>query len=169
MIFAALQRAVPKPHARKRRKNGWILEDTWRLVDERVSAQRNPARDQTSIWRLSRAIVASLKGDRRQRVKTTGAEVEHLLGADPTMPREALQRLKVWYKAVFDPAPPPARAILERITAERIDLYSYVPSPGTNIPISVKPVMVEDSVPTEDKIEEAVKHLRRNRSRGRQG
>ena len=37
-IFATLRRAVPKPHARERRKNGWILEDTWRLVDERVSA-----------------------------------------------------------------------------------------------------------------------------------
>ena len=27
-IFAALHRAVPKPHARERRKNGWISEDT---------------------------------------------------------------------------------------------------------------------------------------------
>ena len=60
-IFAALRRAVPKPHARERRKNGWISEDTWRLVDERVSARRNPARDQTRIRRLSRAIAASLK------------------------------------------------------------------------------------------------------------
>ena len=27
-IFAALWRAVPKPHAREMRKNGWISEDT---------------------------------------------------------------------------------------------------------------------------------------------
>ena len=27
-IFAALQRDVPKPHVRERRKNGWISEDT---------------------------------------------------------------------------------------------------------------------------------------------
>ena len=39
-IFAALRRAVPKPHARERRKNGWILEDTWRIVNESVSARR---------------------------------------------------------------------------------------------------------------------------------
>ena len=37
-IFAALWRAVPKPHARGKRKKGWILEDTWRLVNERLSA-----------------------------------------------------------------------------------------------------------------------------------
>ena len=35
-----------------------------------------------------------------------------------------------------------------------------------NTPISVKPVPVDDSVPTEDYIKGAVKQLRRNRSRG---
>ena len=39
-IFAALWRAVPKPHARDRHKNTWISEETWRLVDERFSARR---------------------------------------------------------------------------------------------------------------------------------
>ena len=115
-IFMALQRAVPKPHARERRKNGWISEDTWRLVDERVSARRK-TRDQTRIQRLIRAIAARLNGDRRQRVETAGEEVEALLGAEPPMPREAWKQLKGWYKAVVDRAPPPARATLERITA----------------------------------------------------
>ena len=36
-IFAAIQRAVPKPHVRDRHKNAWISEETWRLVDKRVS------------------------------------------------------------------------------------------------------------------------------------
>ena len=60
-IFAALRRAVPKPNARERRENGWISEDTWRLVDKRVSARRK-TRDQTRIRRLIQAIAASLKG-----------------------------------------------------------------------------------------------------------
>ena len=37
-IFAALRRVVPKPHVRDRHKNAWISEETWRLVDKRVSA-----------------------------------------------------------------------------------------------------------------------------------
>ena len=41
---------------------------------------------------------------------------------------------------------------LERITAERVGLYSYVPSPGENIPVTVKPVKVDDLVPTKDEI-----------------
>ena len=56
--------------------------------------------------------------------------------------------------------------MLEQITAEWVDLYSYVPSPGKNIPVSVKPDPVDESVPTEDDIKEAVKNLRRNISGG---
>ena len=92
-IFADLRRAVPKPHARERRKNGWISEDTWRLVDKRVSARRK-TKYQSRIRRLSRAITAILKGNMKRRVETAGEEVETLLGADPLMPREAWQRMK---------------------------------------------------------------------------
>ena len=71
--------------------------------------------------------------------------------------------MKGWYKAVVNRAPPPARATLERITAERVELYSYVPPPGENIPVTVTPSDVDDSVPTEGEIAEAVKKLRRDR------
>ena len=53
--------------------------------------------------------------------------------------------------------------------AEQVDLYSYVPSPGENIPVTLKPVEVDDLVPTEDEIEEAVKKIWWNRSGGNQG
>ena len=118
----------------------------------------------TGIRRLGRAIRASLQGDRKWRVGTAGQEVETLLGNYPLNPKEAWRRINVWYKAAFNRALPPARATLERITAERVNLYSYVPSPGENIPVTVAPAEVDDLVPTEDKIEDAVKKLRRNRS-----
>ena len=75
-------------YARERRKNDWISEETWRLVDERVSARRK-TKDQARIRRLSRAIAASLKGDRKRRVETEGEEVETLLGEDLPIPQEA--------------------------------------------------------------------------------
>ena len=53
--------------------------------------------------------------------------------------------------------------------AERVNLYSYVPSPGENTPVTVAPVEVNDLVPTEDEIEDAVKKLKRNRSGGPSG
>ena len=52
---------------------------------------------------------------------------------------------------------------------EQVDLYSYVSSQGENILVTVAPVEVDDSVPTEDKIEDALKKLRRNRSGGLSG
>ena len=107
--------------------------------------------------------------NRRRRAEEAGAEVEALVGADHPLIQEAWHRIKGWYKAAVDRAPPPARVTLGKITAERVDLYSYVTSLGTNIPICVKPVPVEDSVPTEDKIEGAVKNLRRNQSGGTSG
>ena len=74
--------------------------------------------------------------------------MEALLGSDPPLHREAWHRIKGWYKDAVDCALPPAWVTLERITAERVELYSYVPPPGMNIPISVQPFPVDDSVPT---------------------
>ena len=65
--------------------------------------------------------------------------------------------MKGWYWAAADRAPPPAWVTLERITADQVYLYRYVPPPGENIPVSVETLPVEDLVPTEDKIEWAVK------------
>ena len=74
-VFAALRRAVPKPRAREARKNEWISTETWRLVDERVSARRDPMKGQTIRRRLGRTIEASLKADRRRRTEEAGAEM----------------------------------------------------------------------------------------------
>ena len=93
--------------------------------------------------------------------------MEALLGEDPPNAKEAWRRMKGWYRAAENRGPPPARATLERITAERVELYIQVPSPGDNIPVTVNPAEIDDSVPTEDKIAEAVTKLRRNRSGGR--
>ena len=35
-LFAALRRAVPRAQPREARRNAWISESTWRLIDERV-------------------------------------------------------------------------------------------------------------------------------------
>ena len=70
---------MPKPHVRELSKNEWISEETWRLVNERVSARRGTG-VQARIWRLGHAIRVSIKGERKRRVEITGEEVETLLG-----------------------------------------------------------------------------------------
>ena len=110
------------------------MATTWRLVNERVSTRRDLEKDWDLIWRLGRAIRASLRTDRKRQTEEVGEEVEALLGPDPPLYREAWHRIKVWYKAAVDHAQPPARVTLERITAERVELYSYVPPPGLTYP-----------------------------------
>ena len=121
------------------------------------------------IRRLSRAIEARLREDRKRRAEEAVAEVETLLGSDPPIHREAWQRIKGWYKAAVDCAPLPAWVTLKQITVERVELYSHVPPPGTNIPIYMQPFPVDDSVPTEDEIEWEVTLLHKHRSRGTSG
>ena len=79
--------------------------------------------------------------------------MEALVGSDTPLIQDAWHRLQGWYKAAVYRALPPAQVTLYRITAERVELYSYVPPPWTNIPISEQPFQVDESVPTEDKIE----------------
>ena len=95
-IFAALRRAVPNTLARDARNNAWILEATWRLVNERLSAHQDIAKDQALIRRLVLAIKARLQEYRRQRAEEAGAEVESLTGSDPPLHWEAWHRIKGW-------------------------------------------------------------------------
>ena len=48
-------------------------------------------------------------------------------------------------------------------------MYRQVPSPGEGIPIHVEKHTIDDSVPTADKVEAAVKKMRRNRAGGPSG
>ena len=67
--------------------------------------------------------------------------------------------------ATFDRAPPPPTQVtLDRITAERVDLYRHVPPLGENTPVSVEPFQVEKLVPPEENIQWAVKRLQDHHS-----
>ena len=70
-FFGDLRRAVPKTQPREQHRNAWISEETWRLVDKRVTMQRK-TRARTGLQRLGRAIQASRKGDRKRRVEEAG-------------------------------------------------------------------------------------------------
>ena len=156
-IFAALRKKTPNPRAREARKNAWILEATWRLVNTRVSTHQYLAQDQYLICCLVRGINAILKADLRWRTEEAGGELDNLLTADPPLHKEACHHMKGWYKAEFDCAPPATQVTLEWITADHVVLYHQVQPPGENIPLSSEMFSMEDSVNMEDKIELAVR------------
>ena len=107
-LFAALRRAVPKAQPREGRQNAWISEKTWILIDERVSARREPKYGQVFTRRIGKAVKKSMAEERKRRADEAGAEVEALVKADPPLIQEAWYRIQGWYKAAVDHALPPA-------------------------------------------------------------
>ena len=95
------------PRLRFRHGPPQIPEETWRLVDERVTMRRK-ARVRRGMRKLGRAIQASLKGDRRRRVEEAGSAVESLLQEDQPNAKELWRRMKGWYQAAAKKGPPPA-------------------------------------------------------------
>ena len=85
-ISTKLRRAVPKPDKREAHHNLWILEETWRLINNRVSARQEPGRDQTRIKHMGQAIRAALKEGKRQRAEIAGKDVECMLTGEPPLP-----------------------------------------------------------------------------------
>jgi len=55
---------------------------------------------------------------------------------------------------------------MEALTQERVDLYTAETPPGDPIPINVDPFDVNDDIPTDGEIREAVKSLRNGRAGG---
>ena len=93
-LFADLRRAIPKAQMRKARRNAWISEETWRLIDERVSACQDPQYGQAFKRKLGRAVKASLAEDQKQWADESGVEVEALVKADPPLIQEAWYRIQ---------------------------------------------------------------------------
>ena len=96
-LIAALRRAVPKAQLREARRNAWISETTWRLIDERVYARCDPRYGQAFTRRLGKKVKKSLEEDRRRRADEAGSEVEALVKAEPPIIQEAWYRFQGWY------------------------------------------------------------------------
>ena len=72
-LFADLRIAVPRAKPREARRNALILAETWRLIDERVSARQDPRYGTVYRRRMGKAVQVSLAADRWRRADEAGA------------------------------------------------------------------------------------------------
>ena len=57
----------------------WILEARWTLEDQRTSLRQRHTVGQQELWVVMSIFHAALQEYRRQRVSTSGAEIEALI------------------------------------------------------------------------------------------
>jgi len=162
--FEELQSDCEAPPIRECPANAWISQSTWALVDRRASMRKSGALSQQYSRILGRRIRQSLKADRATRAANVADEVEtHIAAGDP---KEAWRSIKGWYRSVEDRPLKPNYQWMEALTQERVDLYTVETPPRDPIPINVDPFDVNDDIPTDNEIREAVKSLRNGRAGG---
>ena len=90
-----------------------------------------------------------------------------LMAADQM--QEAWNRISQWYRHVIGRQAQLPRESLDRIMTEREDIYRCRPPEGLPVPILVTPAEVEDRIPLEVDIEQAVRDLKRRTVGGPSG
>ena len=92
----------------------------------------------------------------------------HLSGDDPNL-RAAYQEVAKWYRFFGGRPPKPSREDLRKVAETYQAIYSASPPVGPPIPTMVTPAPVDDRVPTEDEIADAVYRLKNNKATGPTG
>ena len=116
---------------------------------------------------LSKEIRRLLRRDRRDRADWVSQEVATELEAKHV--HEAYERLSGWYRRRGGRQSRPTESDLEAIRVEFSTLYKATMSPGPPLPINVQPAEIDDSIPQEPEIVEALHRMRRGRQPGPSG
>ena len=105
--FKDIQKEVKKPRRPEQERAAWIPEATCRFSDQRTSLRWIHPMDQCKIRTATRHFQAALQEDRRQRVSTTGTDIEALIVEGRT--REAWIKIQWWYQQAKGNLTPPTK------------------------------------------------------------
>jgi hypothetical protein len=148
------------------RKNSWISESTWQLIDQKASARRSGNISQAK--NIAKELRRSLNKDRKCRMDKVAEEIESYLTANS--PKEAFHKLQNWYKERSGRPPKPTLGDAEATRKEYEKLFGAEHPPGEDIPIHISPTPhVNDDPPSEKEIIEALKRIRLGKAPGATG
>jgi hypothetical protein len=149
----------------RRLKNGWISEESWRLIAHRAMLHRTCRLCKTGGRHLNRQIDVSLQKDWTDHA--VGATVEDKLAGGNV--QEAFRHLKRWYRAAMEMQAKPCYHSMERQTLEQVDLYARRESPSDPLPINVTPVVINDDVLTDGELRQVAGKLTNGQAAGASG
>jgi hypothetical protein len=156
------------PEIEKHAKQPWISESTWKLIDARASKSRSNSFRPGEQQHLARRIKRALNRDRKRRIEKAGDAIEHNLQSGRL--KEAWNALQRWYKHSGDRPPCPTWTDLRDTSNEFKTLYKATQSPGNPITTHVdSQFTVNDTLPTENEIANAVRNLKNGKAPGHSG
>lgn len=151
----------------RRKREPWISETTWKLIDKRASQRNNQKITSAEKRQLRQRIRRALNRDRKQRTKQAGETIESNLQAGNLT--GAWNTLQAWYRHTGNRPPKPARQDFRKVERTYGKLYQRSTSPGEPIPVHVTPFNCNDSVPEEAEIAAAVRKLKSGKTPGQSG
>ena len=181
-LFESLNAFRSSPESKTQRDRSWIAPDTWKVIDRRATLRRamefstvlprpltaDQFRDyEQEMKSLHREIQRLLRRDRRKRAERVSTEIQSHLAAGRT--RDAYSLLATWYKHRGGRLSRPTLHDLNRVSAEYKKLFASKSSCGDDIPVHISPFPVNDAIPDECEIIQALKRLRKRTAPGPSG
>jgi hypothetical protein len=150
ILFELVLHQVPDPEPRKPYTDkDWISDKYRQLWDQRCSLRRQKKHCKAEARRLTRAIKASLKADRKQRTIEVGERIAASMNGDKPDQDEAYRDLKFWYRHMGDRPQKSTHEDMGKLATEFENLFAALSPTGDPIPIYVDPAPVDDSIPDE--------------------
>ena len=107
------------------------------------------------MWR---EFLQALHVDRRKRFQGTGASIETSMYVGKV--QEAWTQISQWYRQARVAQAPPTTEALDEVTVERAELYRRRPLEGLKFQLLVRQADIEEGIPTEAEVAEAVRGLK---------
>ena len=107
------------------------------------------------MWR---EFLQALHVDRRKRFQGTGASIETSMYVGKV--QEAWTQISQWYRQARVAQAPPTTEALDEVTVERAELYRRRPPEGLKFQLLVRQADIEEGIPTEAEVAEAVRGLK---------
>ena len=171
-LFASLRQAVPKKPAHERAHSLWILEETWWLIEDRVSLQRYrqiptaPSRPRPT-YKIPSKRGSTEKGDWVGHIN--GYPPIILPPPPPPFVKDTRHQIQGWNYMATNLPPLTNCITLDHIMVKRVDIYLRVPPTWVLHPIDTAPFTINYSIPSMDKVGWSLRHLWCHRSGGASG
>ena len=164
-LLDELKRETKSDKKKINQQKSWMTEETWKIMDKRRRAAQQQKWDEHKT--LKKDLRRAMRQDRKNRQNDVGEKFStNFAGGNM---RKAYSGIRGWYRKRTGDEKKPTVREMTTIHNTYKNLFTESTSEKEEIPILVEPTMIDDEVPSEQEIRDAVKQLRNFKSPGASG